>query len=132
MGTTNLFVLGRKSKFDITVQRALVQSVCEQEPDLVLITGDFTAQALELSSNWHTKSSNPYSTGFQPVWYPAITTSTPIASKTDKPGGLTLGLICLKTYADTMSLGMWVYCCLIPVSQTYCLEVLQRATGRCN
>ena len=47
MGTTNLFVLGRKSKFDITVQRALVQSVCEQEPDLVLITGDFTAQALE-------------------------------------------------------------------------------------
>ena len=47
MGTTNLFVLGRKSKFDLVVQRALVQSVCDQAPDLVLITGDFTAQALD-------------------------------------------------------------------------------------
>lgn len=47
MGSVNLFVLGRKSKFSRRVQEALAESVLEAEPDAVLFTGDATAQATE-------------------------------------------------------------------------------------
>ena len=46
MGTTNLYLLGRHSKFDPVVQRAVIDHTLELEPDLVIITGDLTAQAL--------------------------------------------------------------------------------------
>ena len=46
MGSTNLYLLGRKSKFNLTVQRAAIQKAIELKPDLVIITGDISAQAL--------------------------------------------------------------------------------------
>ena len=47
LGTANLYVLGRKSKFSEAAQRAAVQAVIELEPDVVIFTGDLTAQALD-------------------------------------------------------------------------------------
>ena len=46
MGTTNLYVLGRHSKFSIETQRAAISAACEQQADLFLMTGDITAQSL--------------------------------------------------------------------------------------
>ncbi|MCK6502586.1 metallophosphoesterase [Myxococcota bacterium] len=45
--TANLYLLGRKKKFDPAAQRAAVQAALEQDPDVVVITGDLTAQATE-------------------------------------------------------------------------------------
>jgi 3',5'-cyclic AMP phosphodiesterase CpdA len=47
MGSTNLYLLGRKSKFSLDAQRATVQHVLNLKPDLVILTGDLTAQALD-------------------------------------------------------------------------------------
>ncbi len=46
LGSANLFLRGRRHHFDLRVQSALVEHLLELEPDLVLITGDLTAQAL--------------------------------------------------------------------------------------
>ena len=46
IGTTNLYVLGRHSKFALSTQRAAISAACAQKPDLFLMTGDITAQAL--------------------------------------------------------------------------------------
>ena len=47
IGTTNLYVLGRHSKFALSTQRAVISAACAQNPDLFLMTGDITAQALQ-------------------------------------------------------------------------------------
>ena len=47
LGTANLYVLGRKSKFSEAAQQAAVQSVIDLDPDVVIFTGDLTAQALD-------------------------------------------------------------------------------------
>ena len=47
LGTANLYLLGRKSKFSTTVQEAAVNAVVAAEPDVVAFTGDLTAQALD-------------------------------------------------------------------------------------
>lgn len=47
MGSTNLYLLGRKSKFSLAAQRAAVKQVLHLQPDLVILTGDLTAQALD-------------------------------------------------------------------------------------
>lgn len=47
MGSTNLYLLGRKSKFGLEVQRKSIAKIVEMKPDLVLLTGDLTAQALD-------------------------------------------------------------------------------------
>ena len=47
MGSTNLYLLGRKSKFGLEVQRRSIKKVVDMKPDLVLLTGDLTAQALD-------------------------------------------------------------------------------------
>ena len=47
MGSVNLFVLGRKSKFCRRVQTALAEAVTQAAPDAVVFTGDATAQATE-------------------------------------------------------------------------------------
>lgn len=47
MGSTNLYLLGRQKKFSLDVQRAAIQQIVDWKPDLVLITGDITAQALD-------------------------------------------------------------------------------------
>lgn len=46
LGTLNLHLRGRAHHFDRAVQSALVQTIVDQEPDVVLITGDLTAMAL--------------------------------------------------------------------------------------
>lgn len=46
-GTLNLYALGRRHHFDPAVQDALVAHMASLRPDLVLITGDLTAQALQ-------------------------------------------------------------------------------------
>ena len=46
LGSVNLYVLGRHSKFTPTVQEAAVAAALAEEPDAVVITGDLTAQAL--------------------------------------------------------------------------------------
>jgi 3',5'-cyclic AMP phosphodiesterase CpdA len=47
LGTANLVLRGRKAHFDVAAQTALVDHLCNQQPDLVIISGDLTAQALE-------------------------------------------------------------------------------------
>lgn len=46
LGTANLYLRGRRHHFAEHVQEALVAHIASLEPDLVLITGDLTAQAL--------------------------------------------------------------------------------------
>lgn len=46
VGSTNLYVLGRKRHFDPRVQAGLVDALRAVAPDAVVITGDLTAQAL--------------------------------------------------------------------------------------
>jgi len=45
LGSVNLFLLGRKKHFSERAQEALVDGVSGQNPDLVICTGDLTAQA---------------------------------------------------------------------------------------
>jgi 3',5'-cyclic AMP phosphodiesterase CpdA len=47
LGTVNLYVLGRRTKFSRQAQRAAIEATVEQKPDVVVFTGDLTAQALE-------------------------------------------------------------------------------------
>jgi len=47
MGTANLYLMSRRKHFDVGVQAALVDHLVTLAPDLVLITGDLTAQALD-------------------------------------------------------------------------------------
>jgi 3',5'-cyclic AMP phosphodiesterase CpdA len=47
IGTSNLYLLGRHSTFSLSTQRAVISAACAQKPDLFLMTGDITAQALE-------------------------------------------------------------------------------------
>lgn len=46
LGSVNLYVLGRHSKFTPQVQQAAIAATLEEAPDAVIITGDLTAQAL--------------------------------------------------------------------------------------
>lgn len=46
VGTVNLYARGRRHEFDERVQQGLVDHLREVKPDLVMITGDLTAQAL--------------------------------------------------------------------------------------
>jgi 3',5'-cyclic AMP phosphodiesterase CpdA len=47
MGTANLYLMNRRAHFDTTVQQALVDHLVGLAPDLVIVTGDLTAQALD-------------------------------------------------------------------------------------
>lgn len=47
LGTANLYLLGRRSKFQLDVQQAAVTAALELKPDLVVITGDLTAQGTQ-------------------------------------------------------------------------------------
>lgn len=47
LGTANLYLRGRKNHFDLAVQRELVAAIVALNPDLVVVSGDLTAQALE-------------------------------------------------------------------------------------
>lgn len=48
LGTANLYLRGRRHHFTEVVQQALVDHILGLEPDLVLLTGDLTAQATPL------------------------------------------------------------------------------------
>jgi 3',5'-cyclic AMP phosphodiesterase CpdA len=45
LGSANLYLRGRRHDFDEGVQSALVDHLVDLEPDLVIVTGDLTAQA---------------------------------------------------------------------------------------
>lgn len=45
--TANLYLMGRRAKFDPVVQRAAVDAALAQAPDVVVVTGDLTAQATD-------------------------------------------------------------------------------------
>lgn len=47
IGPGNVYVRGRRSKFREGVQRAAVSTALEAKPDLVILTGDLTAQGLD-------------------------------------------------------------------------------------
>ncbi len=47
IGTANLYLLGRRTKFSRQVQQAAVRATVAEKPDVVVITGDLTAQALD-------------------------------------------------------------------------------------
>ena len=47
VGTANLVLGGRRHHFSVAAQNAAVQAALEQAPDLVVVTGDLTAQALD-------------------------------------------------------------------------------------
>ena len=46
IGSANLYLAGRRHHFDRGVQSALVDALAEARPDVLVITGDLTAQAL--------------------------------------------------------------------------------------
>lgn len=46
IGSANLFLLGRRSKFSAEVQQAAVSAALARAPDAVVVTGDLTAQGL--------------------------------------------------------------------------------------
>ncbi len=47
LGTANLYLRGRRHEYDPDVQAALVAHAIAEAPDVVLISGDLTAQALD-------------------------------------------------------------------------------------
>ena len=47
LGTANLYLLGRKAKFSREAAAAAVSAVVAADPDVVVMTGDLTAQALD-------------------------------------------------------------------------------------
>ena len=46
LGSVNLYLLGRHSKFSHAAQDAAIRRTLEEDPDVVVFTGDLTAQAL--------------------------------------------------------------------------------------
>ena len=46
LGSANLYLMGRRSRFDRGTQARLMRHLIELEPDMVIVTGDLTAQAL--------------------------------------------------------------------------------------
>ncbi|MCB9777726.1 MAG: metallophosphoesterase [Alphaproteobacteria bacterium] len=47
VGSANLYLMGRRRKFDRRVQEAAVAAAVAEAPDAVVVTGDLTAQALD-------------------------------------------------------------------------------------
>jgi len=47
IGSTNLYVLGREGHFSSASQHAAIEATVAEAPDVVVITGDLTAQALD-------------------------------------------------------------------------------------
>ncbi len=67
MGSTNLYLLGRKAKFGLEVQRKSVAKIVEMNPDLVILTGDLTAQALDSEFDLARKELDPILSHFPTV-----------------------------------------------------------------
>lgn len=59
LGTANLYIMGRRLHFHETVQDALVAYVEHLNPDVVIVTGDLTAQALPQEFEKARKSLDP-------------------------------------------------------------------------
>jgi len=70
LGTANLYVLGRKSKFSEAAQNAAVEAVLEMDPDVVVFTGDLTAQALDAEFSAARTLLDPILTRFPTVMIP--------------------------------------------------------------
>ena len=70
LGTANLYLLGRKSKFSPTVQQAAVAAVVDHKPDVVVFTGDLTAQALDAEFSAARELLDPILSQFPTVMIP--------------------------------------------------------------
>jgi predicted phosphodiesterase len=70
LGTANLYVLGRRSKFSETAQRAAVQATVDEAPDAVIFTGDLTAQALDAEFSQARAILDPILTRFPTIMIP--------------------------------------------------------------
>ena len=70
LGTANLYLLGRKSKFSLAAQEAAVAAVVEAEPDVVVFTGDLTAQALDAEFSAARELLDPILSRFPTVMIP--------------------------------------------------------------
>jgi 3',5'-cyclic AMP phosphodiesterase CpdA len=70
LGTANLYLLGRKSKFSLAAQEAAVASVVAAEPDVVVFTGDLTAQALDAEFSAARELLDPILSRFPAVMIP--------------------------------------------------------------
>ncbi|MFT7518634.1 MAG: 3',5'-cyclic AMP phosphodiesterase CpdA [Kiritimatiellia bacterium] len=70
LGTANLYLRGRRHHFTRQVQDALVAHIVELNPDLVIVTGDLTAQALPEEFSLAKEQLNPVLKRFPTVLMP--------------------------------------------------------------
>jgi len=70
LGSVNLYLLGRHSKFTRAAQEAAVRQTILEEPDLVVFTGDLTAQALDSEFSTARQALDPILSRFPAVMIP--------------------------------------------------------------
>lgn len=70
IGTANLYLLGRRSKFSIDAQRAAISAVVDRQPDAVMFTGDLTAQSLDAEFSAGRELMDPILSRFPTVMIP--------------------------------------------------------------
>ena len=70
LGTVNLYVLGRHSKFSREVQEAAIRRTVAEAPDVVVFTGDLTAQALDAEFSEARQALDPILSRFPAVMIP--------------------------------------------------------------
>ncbi|MEL6346693.1 MAG: metallophosphoesterase [Myxococcota bacterium] len=70
IGSANLYLLGRKQKFNLTVQQAAIDATLKEDPDIVVITGDLTAQALDAEFQLARDLLDPILDGYPTVLIP--------------------------------------------------------------
>ena len=70
VGTANLYLLGRRSKFSPSAQAAAVQAVVDKQPDAVVFTGDLTAQSLDAEFSAARRLIDPILSRFPTVMIP--------------------------------------------------------------
>lgn len=70
LGSANLFLAGRRKHFERRVQLAAVEKLVALRPDLVLITGDLTAQALNSEFDTAREALDPVLSAFPTLVIP--------------------------------------------------------------
>jgi 3',5'-cyclic AMP phosphodiesterase CpdA len=70
LGSVNLYLLGRHSKFSRQVQDAAIRRTVEEAPDIVVFTGDLTAQALDSEFSEARQALEPILSRFPTIMIP--------------------------------------------------------------
>jgi 3',5'-cyclic AMP phosphodiesterase CpdA len=70
LGSVNLYLLGRHSKFSRAAQEAAVKKTMEESPDIVVFTGDLTAQALNAEFSAARQTLDPILSSYPTVMIP--------------------------------------------------------------